>query len=74
MVDLKKARDNPIDQLWEQMQSVDAVLLGGPDRSQHLQPMAPHPARRKTAYGSTQEETAISPDPLSPEVRLNCAW
>lgn len=44
MVDLNQARDNPIDQLWAQIQSVDAVLLGGPDRSQHLQPMAPHPA------------------------------
>jgi general stress protein 26 len=44
MVDLKETRENPISQLWEQLRSVHAVMLGSPDRTRQLQPMAPQPA------------------------------
>lgn len=45
MTDLDKTRSDPKGQLWDQLEDVRAVMLGSPDPTQHMQPMAPMVAR-----------------------------
>ncbi|MDX2264318.1 MAG: pyridoxamine 5'-phosphate oxidase family protein [Hyphomicrobiales bacterium] len=46
MADLDKARTNPAEQFWDELERVQAGLLGLTDMRDHLQPMAPQPDRR----------------------------
>lgn len=39
MADLKKARENPEEQLWDQIADLTGVMLGVPSSGQHMQPM-----------------------------------
>lgn len=41
MADLEKLKNNPKEQIWSHLDDVRFVMLGSPDRNQHMQPMAP---------------------------------
>ncbi len=45
----KDAEIDPVDQFWEQLDDIRAVLLGVPSSGQHLQPMAPNADRTNNA-------------------------
>jgi general stress protein 26 len=45
MTDIEKTKTDPITQLWDELDKVRAVMLGSPDHSHHMQPMAPQSAR-----------------------------
>lgn len=41
MADLAKAKNDPLQQLWDVMEDVHAGMLGVEKSGQHMQPMAP---------------------------------
>lgn len=41
MADIEKLKNNPKEQLFKHLDDVHMVMLGSPDREQHMQPMAP---------------------------------
>ncbi len=45
MADLDRARNQPEEQLWDQIDDVHAGMLGVEGSGQHMQPMAPQPDR-----------------------------
>jgi len=49
MSNIERAKTDPMSQLWDEIDGVHAVMLGSPDHSQHMQPMAPHTAREEKA-------------------------
>jgi general stress protein 26 len=49
MSNIDRARTDPIAQLWDEIDSTRMVMLGSPDHSQHMQPMAPQSAREEKA-------------------------
>ncbi|WP_306120612.1 MULTISPECIES: pyridoxamine 5'-phosphate oxidase family protein [unclassified Roseitalea] len=49
MADIQKTRNDPKGQLWEAIEDSHAVMLGSPDHTQHMQPMAPMVARDEEA-------------------------
>lgn len=49
MTDLKRTEQDPAGQLWDMLADSHDVMLGSPDPSQHMQPMAPQPAPEENA-------------------------
>ena len=49
MSNIERAKTDPITQLWDEIDGVQAVMLGSPDHTQHMQPMAPQAARAEKA-------------------------
>jgi general stress protein 26 len=49
MSNIERAKTDPIAQLWDEIDGVHMVMLGSPDHSQHMQPMAPQSAREEKA-------------------------
>jgi general stress protein 26 len=49
MSNVTKAKTDPQAQLWDEIDGVHMVMLGSPDHSQHMQPMAPQSAREERA-------------------------
>ena len=47
MSNIEKAKTDPIAQLWDEIDGVHMVMLGSPDHSHHMQPMAPHSSREE---------------------------
>jgi general stress protein 26 len=45
MSNIEKAKSEPASQLWDKIDGTHAVMLGSPDHSQHMQPMAPQTDR-----------------------------
>lgn len=46
MSDIERTRTDPMAQLWDELDKAQAVMLGSPDPSQHMQPMAPQTDRQ----------------------------
>lgn len=42
MADIKQARENPEEQLWEEIDDINAGMLGVEGSGQHMQPMSPY--------------------------------
>jgi general stress protein 26 len=49
MSNVEKAKTDPIAQLWDEIDGTHVVMLGSPEHSQHMQPMAPQSAREEKA-------------------------
>jgi general stress protein 26 len=45
MTSIEKTKTDPIPQLWDELDKVYTVMLGSPDHSHHMQPMAPQTDR-----------------------------
>lgn len=61
MSNLDRAKTDPIGQLWDEIDGLHMVMLGSPDPSQHMQPMAPQSAREEKAiwfYGHRSSDLA----------------
>ena len=49
MSSISKAKEEPKEQLWDQIDSLHVVMLGSPDPAEHMQPMSPQLAREEEA-------------------------
>lgn len=49
MSNIDRAKTDAMAQLWDEIDDVHMVMLGSPDHSQHMQPMAPQSAREENA-------------------------
>ncbi|MDB5526838.1 MAG: ral stress protein [Rhizobium sp.] len=61
MSNIERARTDPTAQLWDEIDGVHMVMLGSPDHSKHMQPMAPQSAREeKRIWFYTKVNTDIA--------------
>lgn len=61
MSNIEKAKTDPTAQFWDELDGVHFVMLGSPDHSHHMQPMAPQSAREETSiwfYTKTTSDIA----------------